>query len=149
MATRVNRFLLESDVTNKKAGNTITVKTEAEAKALTGLPKGTIVRALDTGSFFEDGEKIGSAVNVVAFTLTGTSGFRTMNGQGQVWATLATTNVKLAPGRYLIEGPPTVAVYNSSPWTYESDVELPAVVDYTAEKQVYSKHNGVLKITRL
>ena len=72
-----------------------------------------------------------------------------MDGQGQHWATPSSTNVKLTPGRYLIEGPPTVAQYNASPWTFESNVELPAVVEYTTEKQVYSTHNGVLKITRL
>lgn len=55
MATKLGRFLLESDITNKKAGNTITVKTEAEAQKLTGLPTGTIVRILDTENWYEQG----------------------------------------------------------------------------------------------
>lgn len=149
MATKLGRFLLESDVTNKKAGNTITVKTEAEAQKLTGLPKGTVVRTMDTGSFYEDGKKIGTAVNVVAFTLTGSTGYRNVDGREQPWATPQTTAVVLAPGRYLIEGPPVAAQYNSSPWTSEGDLTLPAVVEYTVEKRIYSAYSGVLKITRL
>lgn len=92
---------------------------------------------------------VGSSRDVVAFTLTGSSGFRTVNGTGQLWAVPGNTKVQLAPGRYLIEGPPTAAQYNSSPWANEGDITLPAVVEYTAEKQIYSAHNGVLKITRL
>ena len=37
------------------AGNTTTVKTEAEAKALTGLPKGHKVYVIDTGTWYEEG----------------------------------------------------------------------------------------------
>ena len=92
---------------------------------------------------------VGTTRDVVAFTLTGSSGFRNVDGQGQHWATPSNTHVKLQPGRYLIEGSPSVAQYNAAPWTFEGNVELPAVVEYTAEKQVYSAHNGVLKITRL
>lgn len=93
--------------------------------------------------------RIGTTRDVVAFTLTGSSGFRKVDGIGQEWAAPQTTAVVLAPGRYLIEGPPVAAQYNSSPWTSEGDIPLPAVVEYTVEKRIYSKYNGVLKITRL
>ena len=63
MPTLVNRFLMESDITNKKAGNTITVKTEAEAQKLTGLPKGTVVRVLDTRTWYELG--VGMALKLI------------------------------------------------------------------------------------
>lgn len=93
--------------------------------------------------------RIGTTRDVVAFTLTGNTGFRTVNGTGQHWATPTGTAVVLTPGRYLIEGPPTAAQYNNSPWAYEEDITLPVVVEYTAKKNIYSAHNGVLKITRL
>lgn len=63
MATKLGRFLLESDITNKKAGNTVTVRTEAEAQKLTGLPKGTIMRVLDTGTWYELG--VGMALSLI------------------------------------------------------------------------------------
>ena len=93
--------------------------------------------------------RIGTTRDVVAFTLTGNTGFRTVNGPGQMWATPQTTAVVIAPGRYLVEGPPTVTQYNAVPWTREDDLQLPAVVEYTVAKNLYSAHNGVLKITRL
>lgn len=94
-------------------------------------------------------KRIGTTRDVVAFTLTGSSGFRTVNGTGQYWAVADGNKVKLAPGRYLIEGPPHITRYNAAPWTNEGDVELPAVVEHTAEKLIYCSNNGVLKITRL
>ena len=36
------------------AGNTTTVQTEAQAKALTGLPKGHMVYVIDTGTWYEE-----------------------------------------------------------------------------------------------
>lgn len=40
-------------------GNTTTVKTEAEAKALTGLPKGHKVYVVDTGTWYEEAQSGG------------------------------------------------------------------------------------------
>lgn len=55
----------------------------------------------------------------------------------------------LEPGTYLIEGPPSVAQYNRSPWTNEGNITPPVVMEYPEGKQLYCAHNGVLKITRL
>lgn len=93
--------------------------------------------------------KIGASRDVAAFTLTGDSGYRKVNGTGQTWVSASETAVILTPGHYLIEGPPTVTRYNTSPWTNEGTINLPAVVEYTEAKNIYAPHNGVLKITRL
>ncbi|PCC83152.1 hypothetical protein COM45_04975 [Corynebacterium accolens] len=93
--------------------------------------------------------KIGTSRDVAAFTLTGDTGYRELNGAGQTWATPSRTALILNPGRYLIEGPATVTQYNASPWTSEGSINLPAVVEYTVPKSIYSAQNGVLKITRL
>ena len=93
--------------------------------------------------------RIGTSRDVVAFTLTGSSGFRNVNGPGQVWAEPQKTAVAIAPGRYLVEGPPTVTQYNAAPWSREGDLSLPVVVEYAVAKNIYSAHDGVLKITRL
>lgn len=93
--------------------------------------------------------RIGTTRDVVAFTLTGDSGWRTPHGKNQAWATAGTTTVALEPGTYLIEGPPNVAQYNRSPWVNEGNMTTPAVVEYSEGKQLYCAHNGVLKITRL
>ena len=93
--------------------------------------------------------KIGTIRDVVAFTLTGDSGWRNPTGKNQTWVTTGETSIYLEPGTYLIEGPPNVAQYNRSPWTNEGNITLPAVVEYPEGKQLYCQHNGVLKITRL
>lgn len=92
---------------------------------------------------------VGTSRDVVAFTLTGDTGWRTPTGKNQTWATAGTTAITLEPGTYLIEGPPNVAQYNRSPWTNDGNVSLPAVVEFSEGKQLYCAHSGVLKITRL
>lgn len=92
---------------------------------------------------------VGTSRDVVAFTLTGDTGWRTPTGKSQAWATIGTTSVTLEPGTYLVEGPPNVAQYNRSPWTNEGSITLPAVVEYEQPKRLYCAYSGVLKITRL
>ena len=93
--------------------------------------------------------KIGTSRDVAAFTLTGDSGWRKPNGQNQAWVTAGETSVTLEPGTYLIEGPPSVAQYNRSPWVNEGNITPPVVVEYPEGKQLYCQYSGVLKITRL
>lgn len=93
--------------------------------------------------------RIGTTRDVVAFTLTGDTGWRTPTGKDQPWATGGKNVVALEPGTYLIEGPPNLAQYNRSPWTNEGNITTPAVVEYSEVKHLYCAHNGVLKITRL
>lgn len=93
--------------------------------------------------------KIGTSRDVVAFTLTGDSGWRTPTGKNQTWVTAGETAVTLELGTYLIEGPPNISQYNRSPWTNEGNITLPAVVEYSEGKQLYCRHNGILKIARL
>ena len=70
--------------------------------------------------------KIGTSRDVAAFTLTGDSGWRTSTGKSQTWVTAGETAVTLEPGTYLIEGPPSAAQYNRSPWTSDGNVTTPA-----------------------
>lgn len=93
--------------------------------------------------------KIGTIRDVAAFTLAGDSGWRTPTGRNQTWVTTGETAITLEPGTYLIEGPPSVAQYNRSPWVNEGNATLPAVVEYSEGKQLYCQYSGVLKITRL
>lgn len=92
---------------------------------------------------------VGTSRDVVAFTLTGDTGWRTPTGKNQPWASAGDTNIIIEPGRYLIEGPPNALQYNFSPWANEGSITLPAVVEYEQPKKLYCAHNGVLKITRL
>lgn len=93
--------------------------------------------------------KIGTGRDVVAFTLTGDSGWRTPTGKNQTWVTAGETSISLEPGTYLIEGPPSVAQYNRSPWVNEGSITTPAVVEFSEGKKLYCQYSGVLKITRL
>lgn len=92
---------------------------------------------------------VGTSRDVVAFTLTGDTGWRKPTGKDQPWATIGTTAVILEPGTYLVEGPPNVVQYNDSPWANEGSITLPAVVEYSEGKRLYCAYSGVLKITRL
>lgn len=93
--------------------------------------------------------KIGTSRDVVAYTFTGDSGWKTPTGKDQPWATGGKSTVTLAPGRYLLEGVPNISQYNVSPVVSEGNVPLPEVVEYGERKRLYCAHNGILKITRL
>ena len=93
--------------------------------------------------------KTATSRDVVAFTLTGDSGWRTPTGKNQTWVTAGETSVTLEPGTYLIEGPSNVAQYNRSPWVNEGNITPPIVVEYFEAKQLCCQYNGILKITRL
>lgn len=93
--------------------------------------------------------RIGTSRDVVAYTFTGDSGWRTPTGKDQPWATSGSQTVTLEPGQFLLEGVPSVVQYTLTPFNNDGGVDLPAVVTYTTQKRLYCSHSGILKITRL
>ena len=89
--------------------------------------------------------------HVAVVMFTGSSGFRTPDGNPQPWAQHMSNYVLIQPGEYLLtgHGVENVVVYRHAGFINEGTTTFPAKVAFDNEKRIYSSTEGMVIITKL